>query len=440
VTGNSGGGTQTTWLCGVEPRFTMAAPGCFVTTFRRNMENELPADSEQYPPHVIAQGLDHSDFIAAMAPKPVILLGKEKDYFDARGLEESFARLKQLYKLLGAEQNIALSIGPDYHGYSQSNREAMYGWFNKETKISGTNSEPPLKLEEDEMLFCTPHGHVGESGARTVFSFSSQLSVSLKKKRSPVSGDLLRRAVIDALKLPLSGEVPDYRILRPLSNRLYPKKYAVTYMVQSDADISSPVYRLDDNELFSRPPAGFKRALLYVSHMSADDELRQEKFLHEIIANEPDSAVFACDVRGIGESQPNTCGNNFLSPYGSDYFYAGHSLMLDHPYVGQKTFDLLRVITWLKSCGHEEIHLIGKGWGAIPATFAALLSDTVSQVTLKNALASYGEIAENEEYNWPLSSLLPEVLKTFDLSDCYNALAGKNLSQIEPWNALAGKE
>jgi dienelactone hydrolase len=36
VTGNSGGGTMTTWLCGLERRWTMAAPACFVTTFRRN--------------------------------------------------------------------------------------------------------------------------------------------------------------------------------------------------------------------------------------------------------------------------------------------------------------------------------------------------------------------------------------------------------------------
>jgi len=39
VTGTSGGGTDTTWLCAIEPRWTMAAPSCFVTTFRRNMEN-----------------------------------------------------------------------------------------------------------------------------------------------------------------------------------------------------------------------------------------------------------------------------------------------------------------------------------------------------------------------------------------------------------------
>ena len=46
ITGNSGGGTMTTWLCGLERRFTMGAPSCFVTTFRRNLENELPADTE----------------------------------------------------------------------------------------------------------------------------------------------------------------------------------------------------------------------------------------------------------------------------------------------------------------------------------------------------------------------------------------------------------
>ncbi|MHC4332136.1 MAG: alpha/beta hydrolase family protein, partial [Planctomycetota bacterium] len=112
VTGNSGGGTMTTWLCGVEPRWTMGAPSCFVTTFRRNMENELPADTEQCPPRALALGLDHSDFLAAMAPKPVIVLAKEKDYFDARGAEEAYARLVNLYRLLGAEQNIDLFIGP----------------------------------------------------------------------------------------------------------------------------------------------------------------------------------------------------------------------------------------------------------------------------------------------------------------------------------------
>ena len=437
VTGNSGGGTQTTWLCGVEPRFTMAAPSCFVTTFRRNLENELPADSEQYPPRVISLGLDHSDFIAAMAPKPVILLGQQKDFFDARGLEESYSRLKNLYKLLGAEENIELFIGPDYHGYSKQNREAMYNWFNKTTGSPETSAEQQIIIEKDEILWCTPHGQTGEFKPKTVFALTSQLS--LQTKRLNLSGDSLKLAIIEALKIPDYAGVPDFRILRPMTDRLYQKKNVCTYLVETEPQITIPVYRLDDNVLLSRPPSGIKRALLYVSHMSADNELREESFLREIINNEPESAVFACDLRGMGESQPGTCSNNFLAAYGSDYFYAGHSLMLNYPYPGQKTFDLIRIFNWLTSYGHKEIHLIGNGWGAIPSTFASVLSDSVTQVTLKNSLTSFSDIAENEEYNWPLASLIPGVLKKFDLPDCYDALKTKNIRQIDPWNENGGK-
>jgi dienelactone hydrolase len=439
VTGNSGGGTQTTWLCGVEPRFTMAAPSCFVTTFLHNMENELPADSEQYPLHVLAYGLDHSDFIAAMAPKPVILLGQEKDYFDARGLEKSFERLKHLYRLLGAEQNIRLYIGPDYHGYSQLNREAMYGWFNKVTGISKASKEPELILEKDEDLWCTPHGQVGESGVNTVFSFTARQSLSLGKSRTRLSGESLSRAIKDLLRLPSYDGVPDYRILRPVAGRQYPKKNSASYLVETEPGIGIIVYRLDDDPLLSRPPKGFRRAILYVSHISADEELRNESFLRDIIESDKDSAVYACDVRGTGESKPNTCGNDFLAAYGNDYFYAGHSIMLDYPYVGQKTFDLLRIINWLKSNGHEEVHIAGRGWSTIPATFAAVLSAIVKEVTLKNSLSSYSDMAESGEYNWPLASLLPGVLKSFDLPDCYRVLEGKKLRQIDPWDAKGKK-
>jgi hypothetical protein len=139
-------------------------------------------------------------------------------------------------------------------------------------------------------------------------------------------------------------------------------------------------------------------------------------------------------VRGIGESQPNTCDeNSYLDVYGCDYFYAIHSIMLGKPYAGQRTYDLLRVIDWLRSCGHDEVHLVARGWGTIPATFAAVLSDQVRQVTLKNALTSYSDIAESETYSWPLSALVPDILKSFDLPDCYKILKNKNLRQIDPW-------
>lgn len=531
VTGNSGGGTMTTWLCGVEQRWTMAAPSCFVTTFRRNMENELPADTEQCPPRVFSLHLDHADFLAAMAPKPVIILAKERDYFDARGAEEAYARLKRLYKLLGAEENISLFIGPTYHGYSQENREAMYRWFNRATGVSAAETEPDLVIEPDETLYCTPNGQVVELKSRPIHDFTREASRKLAQTRPQPQGKQLRQLLRGVLRLPAvpietglrdaqqkfgnkslvvgvnadgrviigpknlvdaadveselqrwtaakrkkrvailahpqaslasvtavtkaataagfaqiqlnvhrtGGGVPEYRILRTRQSRQYPTPYSITYAVQTEPGIHAVVYRLSEERIMSRPFRGKKRAVLYVSHHSADDELRDEPLIRELIEAEPDAAFFTCDARGIGDSRPDTCGRDtFLEPYGCDYFYAVHSLMLDEPYPGRKTHDVLRVLDWLESVGHSEVHLAAKGWGTIPATFAAVLHEGVKQVTLKNALNSYADIAESETYNWPLSSFVPNVLESFDLPDCYRELKAKGLRQIDPWGANA---
>jgi cephalosporin-C deacetylase-like acetyl esterase len=454
VTGNSGGGTLTTWLCGVEQRWAMGAPACFVTTFRRNMENELPQDTEQCPPRALALDLDHADFLAAMAPKPVIILAKERDYFDVRGSEETYERLRRLYRLLDAEDNVALFYGPTGHGYSQENREAMYSWFNRATGTTAGDSdrtfdgvlratadvkftaEPAITIEKDETLWCTAKGQVAaDENTLTVFDFTREKSQQLASARDALRGAALRHAVTDVLKLPENrGGVPDYRNWRYLGSQGYPTKHAMSYTVETEPGIQAIVYRLTAEAWHSRPPRAGQRAILYVSHLSSDNELREEPLIREVMQAEPDSPVFACDVRGIGESLPDTCNpGSFHSAYGSDYFYAIHSLMLDRPYVGQKTFDVLRVLDWLASVGHTDIHLVGRGWGALAGTFAAVMSDQVKQVTLKNSLTSYAEIAESEHYDWPLSTLLPNVLAHFDLPDCFAELSAKNLRRIDSW-------
>ena len=109
--------------------------------------------------------------------------------------------------------------------------------------------------------------------------------------------------------------------------------------------------------------------------------------------------------------------------------------MLDYPYVGQRTFDVLRVLDWLNAWGYGQIHLAARGYGALPAAFAALLSPHVVQVTLKNALTSYAAVAEARDYRWHHSALPPVVLPSFDLPDCYRELKKKNLKLIDPVGA-----
>jgi dienelactone hydrolase len=435
ITGNSGGGTMTTWLCGVEDRWTMAAPSCFVTEFRRNMENELGADMEQIPPRALALGLDHEDFLAALAPKPVIILAKEKDYFDARGNEAAYQRLKRLYGLLDAEGSIGYFIGPTYHGYSQENREAMYRWFNRCTGVSDAKTEPTLVLEKEETLWCTPHGQVAELKSRPIYSFTEEKSRTLASKRRNLEGEALEKAVTETLRLPRRTGTPEFRILRPLPDRKYPLRHALPYMVETDPGVHAIVYRLTKEPLLSRPPRDTSKAILYVSHESADQELRNEPLIRDLIAAEPDAALYTCDVRGVGDSEPQTTSVNDRGEYSTDYFYSSHATMLDYPYAGQRTFDVLRVLEWLNAWGHGQVHLAGRGYGALAAAFAALLSPYVARVTLKNALSSYAEVANAKDYRWPLSALPPGVLTSFDLPDCYRELQKKSLKLLEPWGA-----
>lgn len=430
ITGNSGGGTMTTWLCGLESRWTMATPSCFVTTFRRNLENELPADTEQCPPGIIAAGLDHVDFLAAMAPKPVIMLAQERDFFDVRGTLEAFEELKRIYRALGVEDKVRLFIGPGPHGYARDAREAMYSFFNQQTGLGDAVTEPEITVETDADLQCTKTGQVTELSPRTVSSFTQERSREFAASRPSKTGADLASALRESLSLPAESKHLDYRILRPLPSRDF-----TTYAVETEPDMHAIVYRLGSRSHVSRPVGNGQPCILYLPHHSSDDDLKNEPLVAELRKEFANVPFYLCDVRGIGESRPNTCGqDSYFTPYGSDYFYAVHGIMLDRPLPGQRTHDVLAVIDWLISAGHPDVHLVARGWSSLPGAFAAALSDRVTRVTLKNALVSYAALAENETYAWPLSSFVPGVLRDWDLSDVYVALESKNLTRIDFWN------
>ncbi|MDP1798765.1 MAG: hypothetical protein Q8K78_14825, partial [Planctomycetaceae bacterium] len=239
----------------------------------------------------------------------------------------------------------------------------------------------------------------------------------------------------EVLRLPKDRSRIEYRILRGTSGRKYPQPYFTNYAVQTEPGIEAIVTRLSPEPHISRPTRGLPECTLYVSHHSADAELRGDPWVVDIVKAAGEQPIYTVDVRGVGDSHPDTCGGaaTFLSPYGNDYFYAAHGVMLDRPYPGQRTLDLLQVLDWLKSVGHERVHLVANGWGTIPATFTAVLSPLVTQVTLRHALTSYHAIAAADNYAWPLSSFVPGILKHFDLPDCYAALQAQGLMQIEPW-------
>ena len=461
VTGNSGGGTMTTWLTGLDNRITMSAPSCFVTTFLQNLENELPADTEQCPPDVIAAGLDHGDFYAASAPHPVTLLAERFDFFDIRGTRQAFTQLQQVYKHFDAAEAVRLHVGDSGHGIPAPARLAMYQTFCEAAGLPIPEAEPKLTLEKASDLWATPAGQVAPLGSKSIATFTAEKAESLASRLSePLRGEELRTAIWEVLRVgidrhdpaahgrrdggtigldPKLQHPPHARILRPLNGRGYPSRYATAYALETEPGLFAVTTRLNDEPLYALPARQNNPAIVYVAHRSADAELRGEPLLRQLIDQTPQTTVYACDVRGIGETQPDIAGQDtFLSPYGSDYLHAAYALMLGQPVLGGRTHDLLRVIDWVRSLGHPSVQLVGMGWGAIPVTFAAVLHDGVNQVTLKHALESYQSVAQTADYAWPLSMLVPGILGHFDLPDCYAELAAKDLRQIEPWGPRDG--
>ena len=306
---------MTTWLCGVEQRWTMAAPvvlrddlppqhwktSCRPTPSSARRGPLRWAWTTRFPGRAGAQAGHHSrqgtGLLSTCAAEP----------------RRPTSGSRRSVCALGAEDNLALFVGPTEHGYTQENREAMYGWFNRVTGVSDAREEPALTIEKDETLWCTPHGQVAELASKPLYVFTREKSESLAKQRRTLGGPTLARAVETVLRLPARSGVPDYRILRPNRNRRYPLPNATTYAVETEAGIFAIVYRLSKQQHLSRPPRTADPAILYVSDLSADAELRDEPLIPELLDGQPAATVYTCDVRGTGESQPNTCDENSFS-------------------------------------------------------------------------------------------------------------------------------
>jgi dienelactone hydrolase len=424
LTGNSGGGTMTTWIWGVEDRFAFAAPSCFVTTFLHNLENELPADSEQYPPGVIGRGIDMADFMLAQAPKPVMLLGQKYCFFDRRGLKDAYEDVRRFYNLIGApSDNTGYFLGPEGHGYSSHNQKAMLSFFANHARVKTISATPkPLPVRD---LNVTPKGEVIEEGATPIFELIREKAESISLRRKKQSVATLRKQVSRLLDLYAASEPPHHRCLR--STTITGQTYA-RFAVESENDIRvilrKPMHTGHTHTLDVE-----RDVTLYLPHLSSEEDFSIDVNAKRLIGTK---GVYALDVRGLGESLPDD-DHGFFHAYGVDYMHNGYGHMLGQSFLGRRVHDVLRTIDLLVSEGAKKVNLIGRGQGAVLATYAGLLHAKTGTVLLKNGPLSYLEWTQTPLVTWPFANLPSGSLKHFDISDCIRAL-GKRVTLVQPWS------
>lgn len=415
VTGNSGGGTMTTFVNALDDRLFMAAPSCYITTWLHEIENELPADIEQMPPCAWAYGLDMADFIIAQAPRPAIILGQKNDFFDPRGTIEAYEDAKHIYSLLGAEDNVQVFIGPDSHGYHLANREAMYNFFNKHAfgKTEKIKEEADIKILERKDTFCSPDGEIFKLAEyRKLREINQDFADKIVSARKTLSKDELRKKLAKALGIG-KIEAPYYRKLRP--GRQYDGQCEIfsRWGLETEEGRVMSVLKLYHEMWFNYIPEA-DSAVLYVSHLDADNEVRRTYGFNR------KDFVFGLDIRGIGELIPSGCdrySRDFFGQYLYDYHFASCGLMFNKPYLGGKVRDILCALELLKDNGVKNITLKAEGMGAVPALIAAVLSDIPAAVELDNMPESWKSMTDKAMTRWPLSIMAKGILKITDLDE-----------------------
>ncbi|MBQ6245386.1 MAG: hypothetical protein IJK04_00860, partial [Kiritimatiellae bacterium] len=332
---------------------------------------------------------------------------QKNDFFDARGVTETAEEVRRINALLGGRTEAF--IGPTSHGFSVHNRQAVYAFFLKSAGLRSNAKEPPIKLPPEAETYAAKGDVFTIPGTLNIRSIISEKAAALAKARKPLPLPELRKAIADILGIGKLPAVPHYRVLRTIDRE---GTHEARFALETEPGRPMAVLvRFAEGMLFHLE-APSKGVTLYV----ADQDSRTELLARRQRQGE---TVFGLDVRSIGETMPSGTDQpavrDFYTPYQSDYHYAALGTMFGEPIIGGKVRDVLAAIELLAANGAKKVRLEGHGLGAVPALFAALLSDKVNDLEITDAIESFEAEANNPASLLPLSCIPPGILKVTDL-------------------------
>lgn len=446
-TGNSGGGTETAYLMALDDRIVAAAPGCYLTTFRKLIETRGPQDGEQNIFGQIAFGMDEADYCIMRAPAPTLICAGTRDVtFDFNGTVDVFREAKRFYSRLGHPEHIDIAAPDAPHGFTLQLREAvtrfMSRWLlGKDVVVREVESLPDSFDDEQlrnlsqpdwtpEQLQCTTQGQVLlMPGERSAFQINAEIAASLKTSRPRTWDSLdvaakrsLVRATIGARPPPGAPEVA--RLGRIDRENCAIQKLAFT--IAGDL-------RLPALAFVPEKPAGTAVLYLHGTSMKADaapggpiDQLVQQGHV-----------VLAAELRGIGETETGLKRRAFgAGRFGRDNLEILTAYLMGRSYVGMRTEDVENWVRVLQSglagdTRPDRIDLIAIGEAAIPALHAAaLMPGAFKSVTLRHMIPSWESLVSATETFDQAVNIVHGALRHYDLPDLI-ALAGGERVKVE---------
>jgi len=425
ASGNSGGGTLSSYIMALDDRVAAAAPSCYLTSWKRILETIGPQDGEQNIFGQIKHGLDHADYIHLRAPKPTLILTATKDFFDIEGSWDTFREAKRLYTRLGVPERVSLVEADETHGFSIRLREGMVHWMQRWLlDVDRPVDEINLAVLTDGEMQCTPTGLVADmDGYRSTIDLNVERAEGLKAKRAAFWQEKSPEEALAQVRA-LAGIRPDDALPAPAAEVLGEETLA-GHRVQHLLLAIEPGIVLPARAYL--PAEG---AISQAHIFTPDTDLEELQPVLDIGLT-PGHAYLFVSLRGMGLTENYKWKGGWLH-VGNDWSTFMRAYLNTLSIVGMRAEDLRQVTAWWRESTGAPVTLTAYGEAAVPALHAAALHpDAYAHVTLTGGIPTWQAVVEAPRPRDQLINTVHNALSFYDLDDLRRTLPPEKLTVTE---------
>ena len=427
MTGRSGGGTQTAYTAALDDRILAAAPEAYITNFRRLMQTIGPQDAEQNLFNGLYLGLDHADFLATRAPKPLLIIATTEDFFSIQGTRESARELSKMYDALGRSDFFGMVEDGGGHASTKRNREAMYTFFQKHLDNPGNPVDEEVDILSDDEIQVTSTGQLATSlEGETIFTLNR------KRAEEQISNLQIARTHPDRhfpSSVRAAKELSGYREPSETTGSIFTGRiqrdgYTIEkYFMPGEGDYVIPY-------LLFLPDQPNGKALLYLHPEGKATEAGKQGEIATFV--EKGFTVLAPDLIGTGEMGPGILSNYRaqvldFDAVSFDVWFT--SVKIGRSITAIQAGDAVRLArSLLQREQTASLHAVARGKMSTVLLHAAAFEPEIEHVALIAPFLSFRSVAMTRFFDPGVhQNIVAGALAKYDLPDLAGSLAPRSL-------------
>ncbi|MFC1805943.1 acetylxylan esterase [Planctomycetota bacterium] len=426
-TGNSGGGTMTSYLMATDERIFAAAPSCYITSLEKLFATIGPQDGEQNVTGQVALGIEHADYLSMRLPRPTLILAATKDFFDIGGTWETLREAKRLASILGCAERVDILEMPGGHGYGPGQRTAALRWMRRWLlRIDDQPTEGNIKPEKDPDIQCTKSGQVlTDLKGAPIWDFTIARAKALAPQREAFWKDNPKATCLAEVKR-LAGIRPR-RIKAEVKavGSIEREGYRIEKLVlERKGEVPVPAL------LFvPKPRKGELPGVLYADGRGKARDARPGGAVEKLV--KAGRVVLSIDLRGCGETTV-VKPRRYWNPEFSIAYLAIH---INRCLLGQRVEDAREALEALAArpeVDAAKLSIIGIERGGPVALHLAAIDERIGEVAIAQSIESWMDVVHTRLCKNQLNQIVPRALTRYDLPDLVAAIAPQKVTIRNP--------